>query len=114
MKKLLCGVLSIVFLLLCLSGCAGQETADQSEHAQDPLSPFRNGTLGVIDGSLYAGFSRELFPNARIDSYPSFIDLFQCVKQGKIDQTGETITCLPNRLTVTVYGAGKSSVDLES
>ena len=37
-----------------------------------------------------------------------------CVKQGKIDQTGETITCLPNRLTVTVYGAGKSSVDLES
>ena len=37
-----------------------------------------------------------------------------CVKQGKIDETGETITCLPNRLTVTVYGAGKSSVDLES
>ena len=36
-----------------------------------------------------------------------------CVKQGKIDQTGETITCLPNRLTVTVYGAGKSSVELE-
>ena len=85
MKKLLCGVLSIVFLLLCLSGCTGQETADQAEHTQDPLSPFENGTLGVIDGSLYAGFSRELFPNARIDSYPSFIDLFQCVKQGKID-----------------------------
>ena len=37
-----------------------------------------------------------------------------CVKQGKIDQTGETITCLPNRLTVTVYGAGKSSVELEA
>jgi hypothetical protein len=36
-----------------------------------------------------------------------------CVKQGKIDQTGETITCLPNRLTVTVYGAGKRSVELE-
>lgn len=30
-----------------------------------------------------------------------------CVNQGKIDQTGETITCLPNRLTVTVYGADK-------
>ncbi len=28
-----------------------------------------------------------------------------CVKQGKIDQTGETITCLPNKLTVTVYGS---------
>lgn len=37
-----------------------------------------------------------------------------CVKQGKIDQTGETITCLPNRLTVTVYGAGDSEVELVS
>lgn len=37
-----------------------------------------------------------------------------CVKQGKIDQTGETITCLPNRLTVTVYGAADSEVDLVS
>lgn len=36
-----------------------------------------------------------------------------CVKQGKVDKTGETITCLPNRLTVTVYGA-ESDVDLIS
>lgn len=49
------------------------------------LEDFEHATLGVIDGSLYAGFSRELFPEARIDSYPSFNDLFQCVKQGKID-----------------------------
>ena len=49
------------------------------------LADFHNGTLGVIDGSLYAGFSRELFPEAQIDSYASFTDLFQCVKQGKID-----------------------------
>lgn len=37
-----------------------------------------------------------------------------CVKQGKIDQTGETITCLPNRLTVTVYGGEDSEIDLVS
>ncbi len=37
-----------------------------------------------------------------------------CVKQGKIDQTGETITCLPNRLTVTVYGAEDSPIELVS
>lgn len=49
------------------------------------LEDFQTATLGVIDGSLYDGFSRELFPDARIDSYPSFNDLFQCVKQGKID-----------------------------
>lgn len=35
-----------------------------------------------------------------------------CVKQGKIDQTGETITCLPNRLTITVYGAKDGAPEL--
>lgn len=28
----------------------------------------------------------------------------KCTAQGKISRTGETITCLPNELTVTVYG----------
>ena len=28
----------------------------------------------------------------------------KCTAQGKISRTGETITCLPNKLTVTVYG----------
>jgi len=36
-----------------------------------------------------------------------------CVHQGKISMTGEVITCLPNKLTVTVYGAAES-VDLIS
>lgn len=35
-----------------------------------------------------------------------------CVKQGKIDESGETITCLPNRLTVTVYSSEKSDVEI--
>ena len=37
-----------------------------------------------------------------------------CVHQGKIDQHGETITCLPNRLTVTVFRAKTDDVDLVS
>ena len=36
-----------------------------------------------------------------------------CVKQGKIRSGGQCITCLPNKLTVTVYGA-ESTVDLIS
>ena len=28
-----------------------------------------------------------------------------CVKQGRVHSSGEVITCLPNKLTVTVYGA---------
>ena len=38
-----------------------------------------------------------------------------CVKQGKVYRSGETITCLPNKLTVTVYGAEDTdNVDLIS
>ena len=36
-----------------------------------------------------------------------------CIHQGKISMTGETITCLPNKLTGTVFGA-EESVDLIS
>ena len=37
-----------------------------------------------------------------------------CVKQGKISKTGQVITCLPNKLTVSVYGADENDVDLVS
>lgn len=32
-----------------------------------------------------------------------------CMNQGKIRKTGQVITCLPNKLTVTVYGAEESA-----
>ena len=35
-----------------------------------------------------------------------------CVKMGKIRFNGQTITCLPNRLTVTVEGGESDGVDL--
>ena len=35
-----------------------------------------------------------------------------CVNQGKISKSGQTITCLPNRLTVTVYSVDESDVEL--
>ena len=35
-----------------------------------------------------------------------------CVRQGKIHYTGQVITCLPNRLTVTVEGGESNGVDL--
>ena len=34
-----------------------------------------------------------------------------CVKQGKIRYNGQTITCLPHRLTVTVEGGESDGVD---
>lgn len=35
-----------------------------------------------------------------------------CVRQGKIHYTGQVITCLPNRLTVTIEGGEDGGVDL--
>lgn len=34
-----------------------------------------------------------------------------CVKQHSIDQTGETIVCLPHRVVVEIEGAGESDLD---
>lgn len=35
-----------------------------------------------------------------------------CVRQGKIHYTGQVITCLPNRLTVTIEGGEDDGIDL--
>ena len=37
-----------------------------------------------------------------------------CVLQGRVSKTGQTITCLPNKLTVTVYGAKEEAPELIS
>lgn len=41
-----------------------------------------------------------------------------CVKRGRISRTGETIICLPHRLTITVVGDsdknGKNDVDIST
>lgn len=35
-----------------------------------------------------------------------------CINQGSIHKTGETITCLPNKLTVTVAGGADNFVEI--
>ena len=37
-----------------------------------------------------------------------------CVNQGKIHQNGQTITCLPNRVTITVISIQGNDVELVS
>ncbi len=54
-------------------------------------------TLCIQDGKAYL-------------TYADCPDLL-CVKQGRVSINGQTITCLPNKLTVTVYGAD-DGVDL--
>ncbi len=77
----------------------GQEVARYSL-AEDGQYELNGGTnvLRIEDGKAYLTDA----------NCPDHL----CVNQGKIDQTGETITCLPNRLTVTVYGTEKADVEL--
>ena len=69
--------------------------------AKDGTYPLNGGTniLVIEDGRAYLSDA----------NCPDKL----CVHQGKISMTGETITCLPNKLTVTVFGT-EQSVDLVS
>jgi hypothetical protein len=79
----------------------GNEVATYSL-AKDGLYELNNGTniLCIEDGTAYLIEA----------SCPDHL----CVKQGKISYQGETITCLPYKLTVTVIGGNAPSIDLES
>ncbi len=76
----------------------GQQVASYSL-AQDGEYPLNGGTniLCIRDGKAYLTDA----------NCPDLL----CVKQGKVSINGQTITCLPNKLTVTVYGA-EDGVDL--
>lgn len=73
----------------------GQEVAEYSLE-ENGTYPLNGGTniLVIENGKAY--LSDATCPDKL------------CVHQGKISMTGETITCLPNKLTVTVYGAAES------
>ncbi len=80
MKKMLALLLAVLLVAALLCGCGKTE-----RKTFETLEDFEDSVLGVVTGSLYDGYSRELFPNAQISYYQIFPDLFQCVKQGKVD-----------------------------
>ena len=115
-KKLVADLCVILALLLLAGGLAlalrlGREAGgwavvrvDGQETERHPLMvngvfPLNGGTnlLVIENGEAYL-------------SEANCPDLL-CVKQGKIRYNGQTITCLPNRLTVTVEGGESDGVD---
>ncbi len=98
--------LFLVFELTKEEGARVVIRVDGKEVAQYSLS--ENGTYELNGGTniLVIEDGKAYLSNA---DCPDQL----CVHQGKIRRTGETITCLPNKLTVTVYGA-EESVELIS
>ena len=77
----------------------GVET-ERHSHDVDGTFPLNGGTNTQVIQNGQAWLSEADCP-----------DLL-CVKQGKIHYTGQVITCLPNRLTVTVEGGESDGIDL--
>ena len=103
-------LLAAVILLLVINGSreSGGVTVvrvDGVETERLPLSV--NGTFPLNGGSniLIIQDGQAWMSEANC---PDLI----CVRQGKIHYTGQVITCLPNRLTVTIEGGESGGVDL--
>ena len=75
--------------------------AETERHAlsDDGIYPLNGGSNILVIAEGQAWLSEANCP-----------DLL-CVKQGKIHYTGQSIICLPNRLTVTVEGGESNGVD---
>ena len=103
-------LLAAVILLLVIngsreSGGVAVVRVDGVETERLPLSvngtfPLNGGSniLSIQDGQAWMSEA----------NCPDLI----CVRQGKIHYSGQVITCLPNRLTVTIEGGESGGVDL--
>lgn len=101
-----------VLLAVSLLSAEGTEVVirqNGQEIARYPLSTDATYTLGegtnilvIRDGKAY--ISEATCPDGL------------CIKRGRISRTGQSVVCLPNRLTVTVVGgnADKNGVDIMS
>lgn len=103
-------LLAAVILLLVIngsreSGGVAVVCVDGVETERLPLSV--NGTFPLNGGSniLIIQDGQAWMSEANC---PDLI----CVRQGKIHYSGQVITCLPNRLTVTIEGGESGGVDL--
>ena len=78
------------------------ETVASYSLSEDGIYPLNGGTniLVIEDGSAY--ISEADCP----DKY--------CMEQGRIRYTGQCLTCLPNKLTVTVEGGEDDGIDFVS
>ena len=100
----------LLFLVISLTKKEGSlavveingEVAGEYALSVDGVFVLNNGTnvLVIENGTAYLNYS----------SCPDHV----CEKTGKISYVGQTIVCLPNRLSITVKGNVQNGVDLVS
>ena len=86
-------------------GAVAVVTIDGERVAEYPLNV--NGTYPLNGGS-------NILVIENGEAYLEYADCPDklCVKMGRISKTGQSITCLPNHLNVSVEGAGEAEYDV--
>ncbi len=99
------GILFAIFPLIRNDGAYVTVKIDGKEVARYSLS---------IDGEyiLNQGTNTLRIKDGRASLHNSKCPDKLCERFGEIDKSGETVTCLPNRLTVTVYGEKINNIEL--
>ena len=109
---LLIGGLLLAALLLYLLLSAGQERGGSVVVAVEGEEVARYSLLENGTYSLNGGSNILRIENGEAWLIEADCPDQLCVHQGKIRYPGQSIICLPNRLTVTVVGGEGSGVDL--
>ncbi|MBR0354702.1 MAG: NusG domain II-containing protein [Oscillospiraceae bacterium] len=115
-KKLLTD-LSIILALLLLAGglylalFLGREAGGCAVVRVDGVETERHSL--AIDGVFPLNGGSNILVIENGEAWLSDADCpdLLCVKQGHVHYNGQTITCLPNRLTVTIEGGESDGVD---
>ena len=115
-KKLLTD-LSIILALLLLAGglylalFLGREAGGFAVVRVEGIETERHSL--AIDGVFPLNGGSNILVIENGEAWLSDADCpdLLCVKQGHVHYNGQTITCLPNRLTVTIEGGESDGVD---
>ena len=105
---ILIGILVVVIAAVCLTVMLTKEAGACVIVRLDGKQVATYSLLEDGEYSLNGGTNILVIENSKAYLNDANCPDKLCVHQGKISMTGETITCLPNKLTVTVFGAAES------
>lgn len=100
-------ILACVFYQTRRGGAAATIYVDSEEYGTYPLAVNRTITIAGEDGAENVVEIKDGYVFMKSATCPNQI----CVHTGKISKEGQSIVCLPNRVSVYVFGGGTADYD---
>lgn len=85
LKRILCMLLTVIFALSVLSGCAANNSTVVGD--KNSVADYQNAKVGIMTGSYQSTIVKKFFPEATILEYNTVSDMFFALTQKKIDIT---------------------------